>query len=159
MKRFLPIFLCAALAFCLLGGCGTNQKSVRLNDLRSAMLDAADLPEMLSAGSGDSSAERELTALTDIPYDKVEEFFIDYAADGKAYEIAVIRLKDEKDAEQVEKDLRDHIRSRVQQYQYYMPEQTANAEHAVVAVKGAYAALMMCDDPSAVKAAFDGAFS
>lgn len=160
-KRKLPLLflLCLMLAVGLLTGCGEKQADVSLGDLRESMLKAASLPEMLSADSDSADAERNLTVLTDIAYDKVEEYFIDYAADGKAYEIAVIRLKDEKDAARVESDLKAHIASRAEQYRYYMPDQAANAENALTAVHGSYTALIMCDDPSAVKAAFDAAFS
>lgn len=159
-KRNLPIlFICLMLAVCLLTACGETQKAVDLGDLRKSMLKAASLPEMLSVNSDDADAERNLTALTDISYDKVDAYFIDYAADGKAYEIAVIRVKDEKDAARVESDLKAHIASRAEQYRYYMPDQVANAENAVTAVQGSDIALIMCDDPSSVKAAFDAAFS
>ena len=156
MRRIIPILLCCALLLTVLTGCGTEAD---MDTLRDAMTSASTLPEMLFADEKQEDAARCLGAITDIAYEKVDTFFMAYAADGTAYEIAVIRLRSAQDMPELEDSLKEHISRRTEQYRYYMPEQAVNAERAIVAANGAYAALIMCDDPAAVKAAFDNSFS
>ena len=161
MKKLLMLLLCAAVAIGSLTACGKNktEDDFDMDALREDMLNASELPEMLSADSSGDNAERKLASLTDIDYDKVADFFIEYAADGSSYEIAVIRLKSADDVKTVEKDLHSHIESRTEQYRYYQPDQAPRAESAIVVTADTCVALIMCDDPSAVKAAFEKAFS
>lgn len=159
MRKPAITLICILLMLAMLCGCDKKESAdVDLHSLREKMLAASELPEMKSADSSDERAERNLLTLTDVKYDKVEDYFIDYAADGAAYEIAVIRMRSRDDAPAVKKDLEDHIANRAKQYRYYDPDQLPNAEKAIVAENGAYVALIMCDDPDAVKKAFDAAF-
>lgn len=159
IKRGLCLSLCIALLLtALLAACTVQKTDVDLQALRQELLAATTLPEMKSVSSTDDNAERNLQSITDIAYDKVAEYTIDYAADGAAYEIAVIRLRSESDTAELTKSLQKHIKSRTEQYRFYMPEQVPNAEAAIIAENGPYIALIMCDDPAAVEAAFDKAF-
>ena len=146
-----------ALALCVLTGC-ENGSQVDMKRLREDMLNASELPEMLCVTSDDDNAEKNLRAITDIDFSKVKEYFIEYSADGTAYEIAVIELKSQNDMNELTKSLKKHIESRTQQYRYYMPEQVPNAENARAVSRGSCAALIMCDDPAAVQTAFEKAF-
>ena len=97
-KRFILIILSVLLAASLVscGGEGTSPDAptVSMYDLRTAML-AADpsLPEMLSVSSADESAEDNFLYLSELEYEKVDSYFLAYAKDGSAYEIAVIAVK------------------------------------------------------------------
>ena len=159
--------LCAAAALILtvmllLSACsggGADAAKVDVGALTKEMQAAARLPEMLAVRSGDSKAERGFAAISDMDYDKVEAFSLLYAADGSAYELAVIRLKDAADAQALRDSLQKHITKRAEQYRQYDPSQVSRAGGAAVAVHGEYAALIMCDDNAAVKAVFDKAFA
>lgn len=163
MKRWLCAFL-AILMLCsvMLTGCGSDSAkedgAVDIDALTRRMQEASDLPVMLTIRSGDERAERGFAAISTLAYDKVESFTLLYAADGSAYELAVIRLKDISDSKALEDTLRAHIDSRVQTYRNYDAAQVPRAEGAVVALHGRYAALIMCDDNPSVRAVFDQAF-
>lgn len=157
MKRLVCIILALMILLCACGS-EASDKAVDLSALTEDMRAATALPAMLSIRSGDERAERGFAAISDLDYDKVDAYSLLYAADGTAYELAVIRLKDEGDSAAMEASLRAHIDSRAETYRTYNPEQVPRAESAVIASHGRYVALIMCDDPAAVKAVFDRAF-
>ena len=169
MKR---ILLFTLAAFLLLAGCHSKPEQaseatpesestaaasmVSMYDLRVAMLAAQpDLPAMLTVSSSDENAAGLFAYLSDLDYDKVEGYFLSYAADGKtANEFAVVCLKDATDLSDLEASLRAHIKGRVDLYKTYAPDQAEQAAAAELAVRGRYVALIMCADRAAVKAAF-----
>ena len=112
------------------------------------------LPEMKTVTDKDENAADLFGYLSDFDYDKVEAYFLSYAADGQSYEIAVVALKDADDAEALKSTLKKHCKNRVNLYQSYAPDQVRRAEAAELAVSGGYVALIMCDDQEAVKKAF-----
>lgn len=159
MKRVLFGLLAAVL---LLAGCAApitpteNEPMVSMYDLRTAML-AKDpsLPEMTAVSSSDENAGELFGYLSDLDYEKVEGYFLAYASDGMAYEIAVVALKDAADLPALEASLKAHVQGRVNLYKTYAPEQVAKAQAAEIVSRGRYAALIMCGDQNAVKAAFE----
>lgn len=163
MKKLFCLLLALAL---LLSGCAKPVEEpeteteaapmVSLYDLRKAMLAAQpDLPEMTSVSSSDENAAELFTYLSELDYEKVEGYYLAYAADGKtANEFAVICLKDEADIPALTATLTDHIQYRVNLYKNYLPEQMKQASKAEIVTEGRYAALIMCEDRAAVKAAF-----
>lgn len=154
MKKIASLILVIALCFALCA-CGET-KEISIYELQKSML-AADsaIPEMRTASSSDSDAEAKFSYLSDIDYSKVSGYFLAYAADGMAYEIAVICLKDKGDAPDAEASLRTHLEGRVSLYKTYEPTQTQRAEDALIVTRDNCVALIMCDDTSAVKSAFE----
>lgn len=163
MKRL----LCLALALILLlAGCAgpgntpeteaTASPMVSLYDLRKAMLEAQpDLPDMTAVSSSDENAGELFAYLSELEYEKVEGYFLAYASDGKsANEFAVICLKDPADLPALETTLKAHVQGRVNLYKTYAPELVEQASAAEIVTEGRYAALIMCEDRAAVKAAF-----
>jgi hypothetical protein len=160
LKKAALIFLAAltlfAIASCQKAGTPeAPEKAVSMYDLRAAMC-AADptLPEMLYASSSDSDPAKLFENISDVDYEKVESFFVAYAADGKAYEIAVVCAKDAADTSEIKTSLLRHVASRAETYRNYMPDQTKKAEDAEVFVSGRYAVLIMCDKKDEVRKAF-----
>ncbi len=133
--------------------------SVELGDLREAMLDADDtLPNMSLASSDDENGEELFAYLADYDYEKVEEYFFSYAATGTAEEIAVIKLVDEDAAKDCADAVKDHVESRIVQFETYDPTQVPRCEEAVVFYNDSYVVLIICDNDEAVKDAFYNAF-
>ena len=81
-------------------------------------------------------------------------YFLAYAADGTAYEIAVVQLKDKADVTAAADSLKAHVQDRVQLYKTYEPEQTQRAESAVVKTDGSFVLLIMSDTPQNAETAF-----
>ncbi len=155
MKKPFSLMLCLAALLCLLSGCAADRQAERsLSQTRERMLAAAELPEMRSVNAQSDDAQRKLSTITDVDYDKVMDFFIDYAADGAGYEISVIELKDKNDCSAVAESLETHKSRRIEQYRFYAPDQVPRAEKARVSVKGRRVAFVMCDDVEAVMKEF-----
>lgn len=147
--------LCAVMLSLSLCACGEKTKSIDMQALENSMVSAdKTLPEMKVSGSWDENAEKAFSYISDLGYNKIHGFFLTYAADGMAYEIAVVQLKDKSDASAMADSLREHVRSRVQMYKTYEPQQVQRAESAVVKTDGDCVLLIMSDAPQNAETAF-----
>ena len=147
--------LCAVMLALSLCACGEKTKSIDMQALENSMVSAdKTLPEMKVSGSWEENAEKAFSYISDLEYNKIHGFFLAYAADGMAYEIAVVQLKDKSDASAMADSLREHVRSRVQMYKTYEPQQVQRAESAVVKTDGDCVLLIMSDTPQNAETAF-----
>ena len=154
MKKFLALVLAMLMVFSLCA-CGEKTKSIDMQALENSMVSAdKSLPEMKVSGSWEENAEKAFSYISDLEYNKIHGFFLAYAADGMAYEIAVVQLKDKSDASAMADSLREHVRSRVQMYKTYEPQQVQRAESAVVKNDGDCVLLIMSDAPQNAETAF-----
>lgn len=160
MKKILSIMLAAIVL--LQCGCGGTKVSdtVSMYDLRQTM-EAADpsLPEMLNASSAEDDAADSFSYISDMDYDKVDSFFLSYAKEGTADEIAVVAVKDLNDVDEAKKSLEKHRENRRKLLEQYEPEEVKRIEDGLVFAKDQYVVLIICDDSSAVKSAFEKAIT
>ena len=158
MKKIISVML--ALVVLLQCGCGGTKTSdtVSMYDLRQTM-EAADksLPEMLNASSADENAADQFAYISDLDYDKVDSFFLSYAKEGTADEIAVVAVKDVNDIDDAKQSLETHRQNRRKLLDQYEPEEVKRIDDGLVFAKDQYAVLIICDDASADKAAFEKA--
>ena len=158
MKKIISVML--ALVVLLQCGCGGTKTSdtVSMYDLRQTM-EAADksLPEMLNASSADENAADQFAYISDLDYGKVDSFFLSYAKEGTADEIAVVAVKDVNDIDEAKQSLETHRQNRRKLLDQYEPEEVMRIDDGLVFAKDQYAVLIICDDASAVKAAFEKA--
>ena len=154
MKRIICVI--CALAMCLsVCACGEKTQKIDMYELQRSMVSAdRSLPEMKISGSWDENAEKAFSYISDMEYNKIHGFFLAYAADGMAYELAVVQLKDRSDAGAMEDSLNEHVQTRVRMYKTYEPEQVQRAENAVVKTVGDCVLLIMCDSPENAETAF-----
>lgn len=154
MKRIICL-ICAA-AMCLsLCACGRQNEKIDMYELQKSMVEAdKSLPEMKISGSWDENAEKAFSYISDMEYNKIYGFFLAYAADGMAYEIAVVQLKDQNDVVELGVSLSKHVDSRVQMYKTYEPDQVERAQNAAIKTIGDCVLLMMCDGQQNVETAF-----
>lgn len=154
MKR--TICVICALAMCLsVCACGEKTQKIDMYELQKSMVSAdKSLPEMKISGSWDENAEKAFSYISDMEYNKIHGFFLAYAADGMAYELAVVQLKDKSDAGEMEDSLNEHVQTRVRMYKTYEPEQVQRAENAVVKTVGDCVLLIMSDSPENAETAF-----
>ena len=160
MKRLFLLFLSALLltALCACGGSPDGSTATAdMDGLQQAML-AADptLAEDITSitGSVDDAAHL-FSYLSDLSYDKVENFLLSYSTKGTADEVAVIAVKDPADVGEAASSLRRHVDQRKQLFQQYGPAEAARVEKAEIFTKDQYAVLIICDDSPAVKTAFE----
>lgn len=154
MKRIICVI--CALAMCLsVCACGEKTQKIDMYELQKRMVSAdKSLPEMKISGSWDENAEKAFSYISDMEYNKIHGFFLAYAADGMAYELAVVQLKDKSDAGEMEDSLNEHVQTRVRMYKTYEPEQVQRAENAVVKTVGDCVLLIMSDSPENAETAF-----
>jgi hypothetical protein len=154
MKRIICVI--CALAMCLsVCACGEKTQKIDMYELQKSMVSAdKSLPEMKISGSWDENAEKAFSYISDMEYNKIHGFFLAYAADGMAYELAVVQLKDKSDAGEMEDSLNEHVQTRVRMYKTYEPEQVQRAENAVVKTVGDCVLLIMSDSPENAETAF-----
>lgn len=155
MVKRIVCALCAVMLALSLCACGEKTKSIDMQALENSMVSAdKTLPEMKVSGSWEENAEKAFSYISDLEYNKIHGFFLAYAADGMVYEIAVVQLKDKSDASAMADSLREHVRSRVQMYKTYEPQQVQRAESAVVKTDGDCVLLIMSDAPQNAETAF-----
>ena len=148
--RLLVIALLAVLSLAACGNEGSGTATVNMKQLQQAMLAAAPSLSETASTTGDAADAKEtFSYVSDLPYDKVENFLLSYSTTGKADEIAVIAVKDSADS------LRAHVESRRKLFLQYGPAEAARVEKAQVFTKDQYAVLIICDDSPTVKTAFD----
>ena len=154
MKRIICVI--CALAMCLsVCACGEKTQKIDMYELQRSMVSAdKSLPEMKISGRWDENAEKAFSYISDMEYNKIHGFFLAYAADGMAYELAVVQLKDKSDAGEMEDSLNEHVQTRVRMYKTYEPEQVQRAENAVVKTVGDCVLLIMSDSPENAETAF-----
>lgn len=154
MKKIICIICAAALCLSLCA-CGKSSEAIDMYELQKSMV-AADksLPEMKISGSWDENAEKAFSYISDMEYNKIRGFFIAYAADGMAYEIAVVQLKDKSDLADMGASLNSHVESRVQMYKTYEPDQVDRASSTEIKTIGDCVLLIMCDGQKNVETAF-----
>lgn len=154
MKRIICA-VCALVMALSLCACGEKTQKIDMYELQRSMVSAdKSLPEMKISGSWDENAEKAFSYISDMEYNKIHGFFLAYAADGMAYELAVVQLKDKSDAGAMEDSLNEHVQTRVRMYKTYEPEQVQRAENAVVKTVGDCVLLIMCDSPENAETAF-----
>ena len=171
MKKYLSgksLLLAVVVTLCLvpvfLSACGKkhSQADVSMYDLYQAMcLNSGNtFSGMKYASSSDTCPEELFRNISEMDYGKVEDFFICYAADGtgNADEVAVIHVKDRKDVSEAKASLEKHLEYRKSLYRTYDPSQSEKLEHAVTAVNGSTAALIVAEHPKAVEKAFRSYF-
>lgn len=157
MRRIL-LFVCCAVLLCSCGKTTSSTKKVEGKDLskmETAMLGAdPTLPEMVIVRGNEEDAELNFTALSDLDYDRVADYFYAYAKDGSASEIAVIRMKDESDIAPMMDSVNAHLKTRRGTMQEYKPEQVDLIDKAVITYEGNDVALIVSEKNGLVQKEF-----
>lgn len=158
----LTAVVCVLVLTAALVGCGgekttdSSEADVDLVTLQQVML-AADttLPEMKVVTGDDAQAELNFTAFSDFDYNRVQNYFYAYAADGGSQEIVVVQLKDAGDAAALMNTFKDHLEDRRGALVAYAPDQLPLVDHAVVKQKGNLVAMIISEKSGLVQKAFE----
>ncbi|MBQ6231824.1 MAG: DUF4358 domain-containing protein [Eubacterium sp.] len=135
-----------------------NDGSVSMYDLTKAILESEDsLPDMTTVNSSASDADRLFAYVSDVDYSKIDSFLLAYSTEGKADEIAVIKLKDAGDMDEMMTSLKAHLKDRKGIYETYDADQLGRVDEASLYSKGDYAVLIICDKKKNIKAVIDEA--
>jgi hypothetical protein len=133
-------------------------QTVSMYDLSKEVIEAADgLPEMTTVNSEAADADRLFSYISDVEYSKIDSFFLSYSTEGKADEIAVVKLKDISDMNEVMDSFRSHLKDRTNIYKSYGADQVKRVEDAKLYSKGDYAVLLICDNKKKIISVIDKA--
>lgn len=159
MRKRICLLITALIVLLSLAACskeGGVTTTANMEELQQAMLAAApSLSETASTTGNADDAKETFCYVSDLPYEKVENFLLSYSTTGKADEIAVVAVKDPADVTKAADSLRAHVESRRNLFLQYGPAEAARVEKAQIFTKGQYAVLIICDDGPAVKTAFE----
>ncbi len=158
IKKIFSIALVCVLAIQMVG-CGNSNNKIDMTKLEKTMMAAdVDMPTMLAVNSDSDNTKDLFAYLSDMDYSKVDKYFLDYAQEGTAEEVAVIKVKNSKDVDEAKKSLEKHIQDRIAFYKSYDPTQVDRANDAQIFVKDDYAVLIVSDNASEIKKAFEDSF-
>lgn len=156
MKKylFMALFLVTVL---MMAACESEKEvDIPIENLEKQMLSVGKkLPEMSMIYGSSENTESLFSSLSNIDYSHVEDYFYAYSSEGKADEVAVIKLKKSKYAEEAKESLRNHMQDRKTMFQNYKPEEADRVEKGLVFSDGRYVVLVIADDLSKIKAEFE----
>ena len=136
MKKFTAI-ICTAILALSMTGCGGKEKEVTIDTTKLA-------EELQEAVTSDTLSETASDMLSSI------YFFEDgtaYASSGAtACEIAVVKSKEEKNTENVEKLFQTRVDNQSSLYASYNEGEVEKLDHAIIESAGSYTVLCVCDD-------------
>ena len=158
--------LCLPLGICLLLGlCACGADEGELETAWTVRQMAAVIWQAGAQASGtellpeDGVYETYLTANYGLEAGWVAEGAVWVAGGTSAQETAVFRLTEDADGAAAVEALQAYLENRTGAFTGYLPEEAALLENAAVVSRGAYVALLACEDVSAAQDAFTCCFS
>ena len=147
-----------------------GEQTVEINpgDLLMAMRETqVNFPQYATASSHDESGNEidgwddvfSLSLYDNFDVSKVKSYAIAYSTAQTADEITVVVLQNEKDAEELKKQMRERVSGRITLFETYGPEEVLKLENARIISKGNVCALIICDEPGRASDAFKEGFS
>lgn len=155
MKRFLSVLLMFAIGMGMLAGCsgegGTSEE-----------LSAAKVGERIQQTvSFQDMKQRDLEKLQklyQIEVEKVENFILYTASSNvKADELAVIKVKDASDTENVKEKIQQRIEAQTIKFKDYRPEEYFLIEKHVLKTKGQFVLFAVSKEVDQIESVFDEA--
>ncbi|MDE5899429.1 MAG: DUF4358 domain-containing protein [Treponemataceae bacterium] len=152
-KRFICVFnLLASIPFTACAG-GWNAELPPKELARAIIESLRELPELCEVSSDEEFSDWVANCYL-LEAEQVSGGAVFYAEGAEVSEIAVLVLSDPKHGAAVQKSLETYRASRAELFGYYAPAQAAIAKKGAAVVSGNCAALLICADTAAAKAAF-----
>lgn len=145
------LLVLAFAAFLVLRMAGGRESRTPFEEMRTAVVSAADLAPMTE---GDNQMLRRLYGLDP---ESLEEYCLYYPTSSMAVEELLLVKLDSGQAEAVRNAMEARIASQRESFDGYGPDQVALLDRSAVEVRGNYALLIVAEDPESVLRAFTGA--
>ena len=160
-KRKSTLWILALLCLSgLLAACGQQAETDwTVQQMAWAILASQGEVPVMNAPDPGAPLQTYLSGYYHLDSRQVEEGAVFYAGGVSALEVAVLRLADGAGTGEAEQALQDYIDDRAGSFAGYAPEEAAILEQSTALVRGRYAALLICPDQQAAKAAFDACFA
>lgn len=161
--RKICFYIAALLVTISLTACGQREQAAETAQTPAEIAETViasqtGLPAFIQLTSGDGEFDSYLSDYYLLDRAQISGGVVCYADGAEASEIAVLVLGDESYAETVEETLSAYMQNRAGVFEGYAPRQAALAKGGMVVTNGKYAALLMCPDTAAAKAAFLNCF-
>ncbi|TQR46375.1 DUF4358 domain-containing protein [Paenibacillus popilliae] len=152
-RRFFALFIFVCLISALVG-CTSNQSDINVSTakIEEQIKQSVKLDKLKQ---GDA---QKLKKLYDLGTEQVEDFLLYTASSNvRADEIAVIKVKDEKQIDSVKASIAKRIDAQAVKFKDYRPEENALLEKHVLKVKAHYILFAVSADAEQIEQAFDAA--
>ncbi|MFG0214618.1 DUF4358 domain-containing protein [Brevibacillus porteri] len=155
MKRFLSVLLMLAIGMGILAGCSSSGGT-------SEELSAAEMGERIQQTVSFQDMKQgdleKLQKLYQIEAGKVEDFILYTASSNvKADELAVIKVKDASDTENVKEKFQQRIEAQTIKLKDYRPEEYFLIEKHVLKTKGRFILFAVSKEVDQIESVFDEA--
>jgi Domain of unknown function (DUF4358) len=155
MKRFLSVLLMFAIGMGMLAGCSSDGGTTE-------ELSAAEVGERIQQTVSFQDMKQgdleKLQKLYQIEAEKVENFILYTASSNvKADELAVIKVKDASDTENVKEKIQQRIEAQTIKLKDYRPEEYFLVEKHVLKTKGQFVLFAVSKEVDQIESVFDEA--
>ncbi|MFF2528191.1 DUF4358 domain-containing protein [Brevibacillus sp. NPDC058079] len=155
MKRFLSVLLMFAIGMGMLVGCSND-------DVTSGELSAAEVGERIQQTVSFQDMKQgdleKLQKLYQIEAGKVDDFILYTASSNvKADELAVIKVKDASDSENVKEKIQQRIEAQTIKFKDYRPEEYFLIEKHVLKTKGQFILFAVSKEVDQIESVFEEA--
>lgn len=156
-KSRLLMIVAGICCLCSVGmtACGKQEVTISTKDLEAAITkEMPSLPDMSSVDSDSEDPDVLFAYICDMDYSKIDSFSFVYSSEGKADEVAVIKLKDEANADECKTYLEKSNDQRKTQFENYDADEVPKVDAAQIVSSGKYVVLIVGDEVSEGKKAF-----
>ncbi|WP_315119143.1 DUF4358 domain-containing protein [uncultured Clostridium sp.] len=155
MNKKILIFLLVIVSVFSLFGCGkaTKEVNVSVAEIAGKIKDEVEFSAMLELKA------EEIEEKYFINPDIIEESVVEIPLmNVKADELAIIKVKDEKDIDKVNEGIKKRAESVQKTFETYLPNQYENAKNYTLKNEGKYILFIISDNNEKIESIFDGYF-
>ncbi|MBW5467071.1 DUF4358 domain-containing protein [Brevibacillus formosus] len=155
MKRFLSVLLMFAIGMGMLAGCSSEGGTTE--ELSAAKV-GEKIQQTISFQDMKQGDLEKLQKLYHIEAEEVEDFILYTASSNvKADELAVIKVKDTNDTENITEKIQQRIEAQTIKFKDYRPEEYFLIEKHVLKTKGQFVLFAVSKEVDQIESVFDGA--
>lgn len=152
-----PVMLALIVVIGVLSGCAG--KDAKTSKQLSATQIGISIEQFVSLKEMKKADLNKLQKLYEIDADSVDDFILYTSISNvKADELAVIKMKDESQAESVEKNIKQRIEAQKMKFQDYRPNEYFLVENHVLKTAGPFVFFAVSKEADQMERAFDHAF-
>ena len=156
LTKILRIFVLCSLILVISTSCSKKEsmdKSPSIEDLNNELKETVDLSNM------DIGDEEKLKKLYDIDSENLEEYILYIPKSNiEANEIAIFKVKESEDLEEVEEKIKDRVEEQATNFKDYLPDEYYLIEKNVLKTKGNYILFAISEDVDKIEKIFDESF-
>lgn len=156
-RSFYPVMLAFIVVIGVLSGCAGN------DDKTSEQLSAAEIGKSIELAVSLKDMKKQdldkLQKLYKIDADSMDDFILYTSTSNvKADELAIIKLKDERQTESVKENMEQRIEAQKMKFKDYRPNEYFLVDNHVLKTKGRFIFFAVSKDAESMERTFDSAF-